>query len=113
MALTKTQITNPRRGVDVFGLHKVWVGEITFDSSYATGGEELKKADFGFAQGTSFVFINPVTAGAAFSFGYDYANEKLVAYWGDNANAAAARFVEVAAATDLSAIKVRVMAMGV
>lgn len=113
MALTKTQITNPRRGVDVFGLHKVWVGEITFDSSYATGGEELKKADFGFAQGTSLVLISPVSAAAGYQFSYDYTNEKLLAYWGDAAAAGAQATVEVASTTDLSAIKVRVLAIGV
>lgn len=81
------------------------VKQVTFDSSYATGGESLTPAMLGL---TSIVFLDPNAAGGYF-FVYDYANQKLLAYLSGSANAVLA---EVASTTDLSAIATRIYARG-
>lgn len=74
-------------------------GKFKMNASYATGGDTLDLSTlFGTLQG---VIIAPV---GGYVFEYDYANGKVMAYWGDNANAAAGPGVEVTATTDLSAI---------
>jgi hypothetical protein len=75
------------------------VGTIAFDSSYPTGGEAL---DIGSA---SEVILH-VQAGpkSGYVFEFDYANQKLLAYYADNNNASDGALIQVPDTTDLSAV---------
>ncbi len=57
------------------------VSSIAFDSSFASGGEALTRADLGFLSNAdaSFAVIVPTCGG--FPLEYDYTNQKLLAYW--------------------------------
>lgn len=91
----------------------VTVKKVTLDASYPTGGEGLTLAQLGFALAPDWVEVFPYSVEAAgYSFVYDLTNKKLLAYWGDNNNAADGPLTEVAAATDLSAVVVVVKAYG-
>lgn len=89
---------------DTGGNRTEYVGTIALDSSYPTGGEALD------ASGNErFAWLHALSGGTAASGGgrlyaFDAANQKLVAYHGDNDNAGDAPFVEVANTTDLSAV---------
>lgn len=85
------------------------VKTVTFDSSYPTGGEALTAADFGLS---SIVWAHASNA-SGYVFSYDYTNSKLLAYRGDNDNAADAPMIEVANAVNLSAVATRVTVIGV
>lgn len=115
------------------------VADITFDSSYPTGGEALSASDLGFNLSVEFVLAAPA---GGLMFEYDHTNKKLKALYptGGSATPAAladpaitvpaggtavtstaaqpdltetaGRGKEVAAATDLSTIVTRVYALG-
>jgi len=90
------------------------VADITFDSSYTTGGEDLTPQNLGFRNSLSF-FSGGVARNAttgAVEVRHNRTANKIQAFWGDNANAAAAALIEVASTTDLSAYVVRVFAIG-
>lgn len=74
--------------------------DVTFDSSYATGGEQLTPAMVG------LVRVDKLTASEAGgrSFPYDRVNQKLQAYGGTT---------EVVATTDLSAVTTRIEVSGI
>lgn len=74
--------------------------DITFDSSYATGGESLTPAMLGLVRVDKF---NAQEVGGR-TFPYDRSTQKLQAY---------ASTTEVANTTDLSAVTVRVEALGI
>ncbi len=87
----------------------IMVGEIDFDSSYPTGGEALDLS--GWIK--SLLFIQFESMGG-YVFRYDHTNSKVMAYWGDNDNAAHAVLAEVTDTTDLSAlVGVKFLAVGV
>lgn len=113
MALTVTKVTN---GDYVVGNKKVRTRDITFDSSYATGGESLTASDVGLRS----VVAVATDGGAKNSAGtslvpvrYDYTNAKLQAYRYDGASAGKAFLEEVTAAVDLSAFTVRAVFTGI
>jgi hypothetical protein len=91
------------------GGYHLSIKDVTFDNSYATGGEPLTAGDLGLA---SIVFAAAMSAGG-YVFSYDVLNSKLLAYRGDNANGSVGPMIEVANAVDLSAVTTRVMALGV
>lgn len=75
----------------------LYYGTLAFDSSYPTGGEAVdlannERIDVLIAQGNGYTFK------------LDSANQKLIAYQGDNTNAAAAPGIEVANAANLAAV---------
>lgn len=84
------------------------VKDITFDNSYATGGESLTASDLGLANITFLKAENKL----GYVVTYDYANQKLMAFYGDNNNAADGPLVEVPNATDLSTLVCKVYAIG-
>lgn len=92
------------------------VADVVFDSSYALGGEAVTAANFGFDLEIKHVACgvarSPLATDLAVVLDFDKANLKLVAFWGDNANAAAGPLVEVPATTNLSAYTARVVAKG-
>ena len=87
--------------------------EIDFDASYPTGGEAWDlSGDFSVIKGAVFESED----GRVFKLTSKDApaSSKVLAYVGDNANAAAGPLVETAAAVDLSAsVKVGVLIWGV
>lgn len=97
MALTVAQVGNTA----VMGNLKAVVADITFDSSYPTGGEDLNPSTLGL----SFVRFLVSDGSEGYNLVYDYANSKLLAY-GSTAG------TEVANATNLSTVSCRVFAVG-
>ena len=75
------------------------IADITFDSSYATGGESLVPAALGLDK---FDLVQASAVGG-YTFAYDKTNKKLMAYSGAT---------QASKATDLSAIVTRVLAVG-
>jgi hypothetical protein len=71
----------------------VAVGEIAFDSSYPTGGEEVPKNMLKYVKNVKYVFIQPIKG---YTFSYDATNKKIIAY--------STAATEVADKTDLSAL---------
>jgi hypothetical protein len=96
MALSLKQVAN----TSVTGNRRVKYFDVTFDSSYATGGLSLKPGDFGMSR-IDALDANPV---GGRSFPYDYTNQKLQAYGGTT---------EVTAATNLSTVTTRVQVEGI
>lgn len=82
---------------------------VTFDAAYVTGGEPLTLAQLGLRAAD---VVNAQSSGG-YIFEYDYVNQKLKAYYANYPGAAAGPLVEVANATDLSAISTRVVAEGI
>lgn len=90
-----------RSRVAVPGASKVVHGTIAFDSSYPTGGEALSKSTIGLGDRLDSIVFEP--AGGYVPV-YDYTNEKVKMFMGDNNNAADGPLIEVADTTDLSAL---------
>lgn len=90
--------------------------KITFDSAYPDGGEAIAASDFGLQKIDAVICMGVLTKTdeeLAFGISYDYDGGKLVAFEGDNNNAADAPFVEAGVATsDLSAYTVHVLVIG-
>lgn len=96
----------------VSGNKKVRVYDITFDSSYPAGGEPLTASDVGLKK---IIYASHGTARnattGALPVTYDYTNSKLIAWYGDNNNAADGPLIENATA-DISAYSVRLQFEG-
>lgn len=91
----------------IIGNMRLKIYDVTFDNSYPTGGESLTPADLGLNH------IEAIIAeGGAYNFGYDYTNEKLKAFYGNNDAASDGPLVEVANATDLSSVSTRIVVIG-
>jgi hypothetical protein len=75
MALTISLVRGPRVVGDL-----LWAAaDITFDSSYPTGGEPLTVADLSFDDLEPYAQMMQLICGArsGYSFSYDFANQKL------------------------------------
>ena len=116
MALTLTAVAN---GAYVIGNKKARTYDVTFDSSYATGGESLTAANVGLKKIVQVLGTGTFTAGYGGTTGvqvaYDYTNSKLQAFWsrandGNAQNATVAP--EVTSTTDLSTQKGRLTFIG-
>lgn len=94
-------------GLDQF---RVNIVDITFDSSYPTGGESLTPAQCG--MDSEILAVLPELGDTGYAVRYDRANEKLMAYMGDNNNASDGPLIEVADTTDLSTLDVRIVVIG-
>jgi hypothetical protein len=86
-------------------------GQVDFDNSYPTGGEEMDISTMlNGADLKGVVFENK----SGFVFEYDYTNSKVKAYYADYDAVADGALIQVAATTDLSAVTdVRFLAWGV
>lgn len=108
MALTAT-----KSRTDTVGRYtKLVTGTITFDSSYATGGEALVSTDIGLSSKIEVICCAPASG---YVFEYDYDNNKLKAYnttKGGTIPSGGAPGVEVASTTDLSSVTTRFIAFG-
>lgn len=89
----------------VSGPKRHWVGKITFDSSYPTGGEALTASDFGL-QVLEDLIINPTLG---YVFHWDKTNAKVIAY---RSAGSAAALAEVPDTTNLSTVGARAFAIG-
>lgn len=109
MALTIAN-TTPQSG-DVWGRQKTRIVTVTFDSSYDTGGESLTPADVGLS---SFTIVDPCVDAAdlpGYIVHFNYTTNKLMVFV-EEAVAAGGPLLEVAAATNLATLKVRVLVVG-
>lgn len=94
-------------GLDQFRCNIV---DITFDSSYPTGGESLTRQDLG--MDSEVLMVLPQLGDTGYVVLYDRTNSKLMAYMGDNNNASDGPLIEVANTTDLSTLDVRLLVIG-
>ena len=94
-------------GPEVAGSRKTVIGVITFDSSYATGGEALTLAQLGLTR-LDWLELN---AGIGYLPTWDgsVSSPKVLLY---RQTAATGAFVEVPSTTDMSATTVRFNAVG-
>ena len=106
MALTITVPGNASDMAGVPGNNKYVIKTCTFDSSYATGGEELTATTLGL-ESLHFVALSMEKSGYVAQ--YDYTNSKIALY---EAGADGAILDEVGNTTDVSAVVVRVLAFG-
>jgi hypothetical protein len=81
---------------------------VTFDSSYATGGEAVTPEQMGL----TVVDMVIATNSGGYAFEYDYANEKLKVFVGNNDGAADGPLVEAAAESDFDEVVARLIAIG-
>lgn len=86
------------RSIELGGTDKLYVGTIAFDSSYPTGGEAL---DATANEQLDYVFC---THQGGYSFAWDAANQKLLAYYCDYDAGADGPLIQVPNTTDLSAL---------
>jgi|SRR5215471_3427552 len=85
--------------------------DITLDASYPTGGYPLTPAQFGFGQnGVIFMVDGNLSKTGGWLAAWDYTNAKLQVF--DSSGAANAAQHEVAAATPLTGVVVRLIAYG-
>lgn len=75
------------------------IADVTFDSSYPTGGEALTPAQLGL----SVVDYLGAESAAGYNFAYDRANKKLIAYTAG---------AQVTDKTDLSTVVARIFVVG-
>lgn len=85
----------------VLGDHRCVIADVTFDNSYATGGESLTQTDLGLTRSLMSLAAGAATTGHACP--YDYTNAKLMAFNGTT---------QIANTTDLSTVTTRIVAIG-
>jgi len=110
MALTVTKVAT-----NVSGRLRTRIFDVTYDSSYATGGESLTAVDLGLKTVLTVAVQQKSVSTSIYVHQYDLANSKLLAFRqkdpGD-AGGADIPLPEVGSTTNLSAIVVRVTATG-
>lgn len=84
--------------ISVGGTAKIYTGTIAMDSSYPTGGEAID-----ISGNERFDHLDAVST-SGYVFSWDAANQKLLAYVGDNDAVADGPLAQVASTTDLSAL---------
>lgn len=109
MALTLTKISAYTSGNK---RHRVY--DVTFDSSYPTGGESLTAADVNLRKIEQLIVHGPATATRGGTTGvlatYDYTNSKLQAFWGNAGTASV--LPEVTDTTNVATQICRITAIG-
>lgn len=110
MSVTVAQIESDGTALGhVVGDLRVAFLDVTPDASWLAAGEPLAKSNFGL---TDVLFVACESKGG-YVFRYDRANEKLLAYYGDNNNTSDGPLIAVPDTTDISGIgAVRLMAIG-
>lgn len=88
---------------------KYTTGTITFDSSYPTGGEALLPADVGLSSKVEFITVSNASG---YTFEYDYANNKVKAYWPTTDSTAPNVAKQVTNGTSLSTVVANYVAFG-
>ena len=100
-----TQTVDP---IDLGGTNKLYIGTLTMSSSYAANGDTIDWPGDLTTVTDARVMLGPHSA---YALEYDGANAKIKAGWDRIQNAAAGAFVEVTAATNLSAVSVECWAI--
>lgn len=109
MALTIASTDS--RAADIFGRHKVAIVKATFDASYATGGLSFLPRDVGMAE-FNFVEVEPdANALPGHVVQYNYTTGKLMVFV-EEAVAAGGPLPEIANASNLATLVVRVLCIG-
>ena len=95
---------------------KTGIWQLTFDSSYPTGGEACDFTSVSVTTAFTTVYSVMVQGegdtAAGYVFQYDYTNAKLLVFV-EEAAAAGGPLLELANATDIATLKVRAVVMGV
>lgn len=104
MALTYTELDRSGQ----VGRLRVWVGTITFDSSYPTGGEAVDAGQFGMSSIVALIVGSTDEAGI--SARWDHANSKLILMDEDNTSGIEAQFANTG---DASAVVATVLVFGI
>ena len=99
---------------DIWGRHKVRIVDVTFDSSYPTGGESFTAANVGLAE-LHMVLSIPKAATTNHVVQYDYTNSKLkvLGVEQDADGATVEPLDEETNTADLSTLVVRVLCIGI
>lgn len=109
MALTV--VSTDARSADLFGRHRVYIGKVTFDASYTTGGLSFTPASVGMAE-FDFVEVEPDAAALpGHVVQYNYTTKKLMVFV-EEAVAAGGPLLEIANASNLATLVVRVLCIG-
>jgi hypothetical protein len=98
LTIVQKQLTNDNRPPGGLQIREV---DITFDSSYPTGGEAITAANVGLH--TLLGLIQVAVTGSTYNFFFDSTNSKIVG-WIINA--------EITNTTDISAITAKFLAIG-
>ena len=101
MALTITNSRPNQPRTSVMGDRRAFVGQITFDSSYPTGGEVLTAAEVGL---TRITHVDVAAKGGTETVVWDHVNSKLQIFTADG--------VEALNATNASTIVAHVQVFG-
>lgn len=107
-------VSNTKSQID--GTGRLVTGQVTFDSSYLTGGELFPPSLLGMYAFSS-VLVEPGGLDATHAFltqwnGLQGALSTIKVFWGDNANGASAQFIEVTSTTNLGALVCQFAARG-
>ena len=101
---------------EIAGKTRSVIADVTFDTSYVTGGELFPPSMVGLYRIDSVSADAPgLDASHAFVVAWNKlqgALSTLKAFWGDNANVASAQLIEVTSTTNLAAVVVRVTVRG-
>ena len=79
MAVTVSRVWQEELGTNGITQLAITATDVTMDSSYATGGESVSAANLGLA---SIIWAQPAAADG-YTFEFDHANAKLIAYGGN------------------------------
>jgi hypothetical protein len=105
MAASVSVVTGP----EVPGNRKFVTANVTFDSSYATGGEAISVSSLGLTR-LDFMWVSP-SDGYIAQWDGSLTSPKVELFWVDTTVDGAA-LAEVASTTDVSAVTVKVFAFG-
>ena len=110
MALTLTRLKD---GDNVEGEFFSRIYDVTFDSSYPTGGEAIAPASVGLKviYGVRLLGVKNTT-GAGYKVDWDYDDKKLIVSYGDNDAGADGVFAQVADTTNIATLIVRLQFFG-
>jgi hypothetical protein len=86
--------------------------DVTLDNSYPAGGYPLTAQQLGFGLNGQIIFVDaPTSKTGGWEAGWDYTNGKLQVF--DSSGAASSAMHEVAAATVLTGVVVRMLCRGI
>lgn len=105
MAVTTTVV---RKNIE--GISRTASVLVSLDNSYPTGGEAV---DLLGLLGWTRLSMVVIPSKSGYVFEWDYTNNKIIVYYGDNNNAADGPLIEVPNTTDLSLLtQIRIGAVG-
>ncbi len=85
--------------------------DVTFPSSYTSGGESFTYSDAGLD--TAIYFVVTPSCMNGYTFEYDADHDKIIVYYADYDASADGALIEVADTTDLGGVTIRCLVYGV